>query len=186
MSAVAAAEPVVRREVFAALSLLFRYPDASYPAGIDHVRQQLMECGEEVRRSLACFSQEISALRETEQQSVFTSTFDLGPVCSPYLGVHLFGDESRDRARLMSGLQMTYHKHGVSLQGRELPDHIAEVLGLAAAFGDEEWADFVRLILGPALVSMNEKLGATDNPFRHLLAAVRHLIADVSSERRAS
>jgi nitrate reductase molybdenum cofactor assembly chaperone NarJ/NarW len=184
MTAVVAAGPVVTREVFAALSLLFRYPDASYAASAALLKHELREF-EPVCRCIAHFAEAINSLDLAELQSVYTSTFDLAPACSPYLGVHLFGDESRDRARLMSGLQMTYHKHGVSLQGRELPDHIAEVLGLAGAFGDEEWADFVRLVLGPALVSMDERLHATDNPFRHLPAAVRELIAEGGEGRES-
>ena len=97
-------------------------------------------------------------------QSIYTSTFDLAPSCSPYLGTHLFGDDSRDRARLMVGLR------GAGVRGQELPDHIAEVLAFAPRFSEEEWRELVPLVLAPALRKMDALLRETTNPYRHAVA----------------
>jgi nitrate reductase molybdenum cofactor assembly chaperone NarJ/NarW len=97
-------------------------------------------------------------------QAVYTATFDLAPSCSPYLGTHLFGDESRDRARLMLGLR------GAGIEGKELPDHIAEVLAFAPRFSEEEWRELVPLVLEPALAKMDELLRGGANPYRHAVA----------------
>ncbi|HEV2720242.1 MAG TPA: molecular chaperone TorD family protein [Thermoanaerobaculia bacterium] len=99
-----------------------------------------------------------------ELQAIYTSTFDLAPACSPYLGTHLFGDDSRDRARLMVGLR------GAGVRGQELPDHIAEVLAFAPKFSDEEWRELVPLVLEPALRKMDALLRETTNPYRHAVA----------------
>lgn len=53
----------------------------------------------------------------------------------------------------------------------ELPDHIAEVLANARLFDDEEWRELEELVLRPALAKMEALLGATNNPYRHLVAA---------------
>ena len=99
-----------------------------------------------------------------ELQSIYTATFDLAPSCSPYLGTHLFGDDSRDRARLMLGLR------AAGVAGEELPDHIAEVLASAPRFSDEEWRELVPLVLEPALAKMDALLRETSNPYRHAVA----------------
>ena len=106
-----------------------------------------------------------------EQQMAYTSTFDVAPACSPYLGTHLFGDDMRDRSRLMVGLRMTYAR-GTE---EELPDHIAEVIDFADRYEEEEWGELRQLVLLPALTRMEEILAATSNPYRHLIRATRHL-----------
>lgn len=99
-----------------------------------------------------------------ELQPVYTATFDLAPSCSPYLGTHLFGDDSRDRVRLMIGLRRA------GMNGNELPDHVAEVLAFAPRFSEEEWRDLVPLVLEPALAKMDEILRDTANPYREVVA----------------
>lgn len=110
-----------------------------------------------------------------ELQAIYTTTFDLAPSCSPYLGTHLFGDDSRDRARLMLGLR------GAGVQGSELPDHIAEVLAFAPRFGDDEWRELVPLVLEPALQKMDALLRETANPYRHAVAEALALCREETS-----
>ena len=125
--------------------------------------------------ALAKFAAEVEPLDPGAAQSTYTHTFDLAPSCSPYLGAHLFDEESRDRARLMVGLRMTYRRAGIDLDDRELPDHISLVLDCAPSFEEEEWCDLGRLILVPALKKMEEILRPTTNPWRHLFGAARRL-----------
>lgn len=116
------------------------------------------------RDALAALAPRFRYPADRELQSIYTSTFDLAPSCSPYLGTHLFGDESRDRARLMVGLR------AAGIEGNELPDHIAEVLAFAPRFGEDEWNDLVVLVLEPALTKMDALLRATSNPYREVVA----------------
>jgi nitrate reductase delta subunit len=143
---------------FAMLAPLFRYPDESF-------RRRL----EEACRAMPAvdsFAGAVAGIEVDALQAVYSSTFDLSPACSPYLGSHVFGDESPERARLMLGLRMK--GAGTS----ELPDHVAEVLANATAFDPEEWHELRQLILIPALRKMDAALRSTSNPYRHLIAAV--------------
>ena len=79
------------------LAPLLRYPDAAYAQHVAEAARVLSD------GDLAAFAAEIAALDLPRQQTTYTATFDLAPSCSPYLGIHLFGDESADRARLMVG-----------------------------------------------------------------------------------
>jgi nitrate reductase assembly molybdenum cofactor insertion protein NarJ len=74
----------------------------------------------------------------------------------------------------MVGLRMSYRRAG-DADAAELPDHVAEVMGFASRFDDEEWRDLVPLVLAPALAKMDALLRPTSNPYRHLIAAARQL-----------
>ena len=147
---------------------LLRHPDGLFPL---HLRDAM----ERPDPDLAAFAEEARRCALAELQSVYTSTFDLAPSCSPYLGIHLFGDESRDRARLMVGLRMAYRREG-SAGDAELPDHVAEVLGFATRFAEDEWDELTRLVLVPALTRMDELLRNSVNPYRHVVAAALRAI----------
>jgi nitrate reductase molybdenum cofactor assembly chaperone NarJ/NarW len=153
---------------FAAVAPLFRYPDETYSRFVD-VARTLLSVPE-----LNEFAGEISKLDLSAQQAAYTSTFDLAPSCSPYLGIHLFGEENRDRARLMLGLRSSYTRTGFEADDGELPDHVAEVM----AFASEETEDreeLLRFVLIPALQKMDALLRDTANPYRHLVSAALHL-----------
>lgn len=141
---------------FVALAPLFRYPDGAFAKHVDDARRLVP--------AVETFANAARELGEDALQSVYGATFDLAASCSPYLGAHVFGDESPVRARLMIGLRMK------DIGGAELPDHVAEVLEHAAAFDDDEWRELLQLVLMPALTKM-EALLSESNPYRHLVAA---------------
>jgi nitrate reductase delta subunit len=161
------------REALAIIAPLFAYPDARFEA---HGRAESRELRDpDVDR----FLDEVHAIDPAELQMLYTATFDLAPVCSPYLGVHLFGDEGRERARLMIGLRTAYGDRGDGGAG-ELPDHVAEVLRFARVFGDDEWSELVGLVMIPALTRMHTLLPAS-NPYRHLVAAALRFCGNAAS-----
>ena len=151
---------------FARLSQLFRYPQGTIDCSD-------IEVHDAARGEIDAFAREVSSLDRNELESAYTSTFDLAPSCSPYLGAHLFGEDDRDRGRLLAGLRMTYERTGLPFDEHELPDHIAEVLAFAEHEDAEEWPELVKLILVPALTKMDEALRSSSNPYRHLIAAAR-------------
>lgn len=107
-------------------------------------------------------------------------TFDLAPSCVPYLSVHLFGEGSFQRARLMAGLAEAQMRAGFD-RGPELPDHLAVVLRFAPHMDPEEWRELVRFCLIPALPAMAGGLEGrgsegSDNPYRQVLEAVELLL----------
>ena len=140
---------------YAELAPLFRYPDAA-------ITDRMRDAG-------------VATLDLAAWQTTYTSTFDLAPSCSPYLGVHLFGDENRDRARLMVGLRQSYTRAGMTVNHDELPDHIAEVLDYVDRAPREEREELLRLVVVPALKKMVEILAPTSNPYRHLVSAALRL-----------
>lgn len=105
-------------------------------------------------------------------QELYTATFDLHPVCAPYLGHHLCGEDPR-RGLFLLKLKEIYRTNGFD-PGRELPDHLAEVLRfLAEAPKTEERSALVRDGLAPTLEKMAEAFAGKENPYGRLIEALR-------------
>jgi nitrate reductase delta subunit len=104
-------------------------------------------------------------------QELHARTFDLMPVCAPYLSVHLFGEESFKRSRLMGGLADAYRTAGFDTGG-ELPDHLALVLRFLPSMTPEEQHDLVRYVLTPAVDRMAREFALGRNPYRYLIEAL--------------
>ena len=102
------------REAVAALGVLLAYPRRErFAADLARAEGRLLEAGAaEASEALEAF--ERAAVRRTfdELEDLYTRTFDLSPVCAPFLSVHLFGQESFRRARLMTALEEAYRKAG--------------------------------------------------------------------------
>lgn len=153
---------VSRTAALAALGTLLEYPNEIFS----------LRCG---KAPVAAFTAEISVLSTEQVQELYTRSFDLSPVCVPYLSVHLFGAESFKRGELMTGLKAAYERTGFAC-GTELPDHIAVVLQSAPYLDAEEWADLERFVIAPATEKMLAELEKAGSPWRHVVAAVRALL----------
>lgn len=172
------ADPV--RRAAAGLGELFAYPRRERFAGdLARAEGRLLAAGaDRAAEALDSFERAVARLPFEELEDLYTRTFDLSPVCVPFLSVHLFGQESFRRARLMTGLEEAYQKAGFDRadgEGRELPDHVGVVLRAAEVFSDEEWRDLVERVLARPLARMAGALDAK-NPYRHLVQVVRRLL----------
>jgi nitrate reductase delta subunit len=186
-------EPACRRAV-AALGPLLAYPRRErFATDLARAEGRLLEAGAaEAAEALEAFERAAARRSFDELEDLYTRTFDLTPVCPPFLSVHLFGQESFRRARLMTGLEETYRRAGYD-RGTELPDHLAVVLGAAEVFADDEWEELVEQVLALPLARMKGALssgpanGPPRNPYRHLLEAVRLAlgVAEVPEEAPA-
>lgn len=167
------------RHAAAAIGALFAYPrQERFAARLARAEGRLLAAGEdEAAAALDAFERAVARLSFQELQDLYTRTFELSPSCVPYLSVHLFGQESFRRARLMTGLEEAYGKAGFdrASEGNELPDHLGVVLRAAAVFSEEEWRELIEMAMARPLAKM---AGALDpkNPYRHLLEAVRRLL----------
>ena len=155
---------------------LFEEPGADWrdvaSAVLRVLAEEALPAADVVRRFAAALdTQPLEDMRE-----LYANTFDLSPVCVPYASVHLFGDESFKRARLMGGLADAYRRAGFD-PGGELPDHVATMLRFLPKMTTEEQRDLARLVLQPVVDRMAQALFGSRNPYRHLLEALRGVIA---------
>jgi nitrate reductase delta subunit len=105
-------------------------------------------------------------------EELYTRTFDLQAVCSPYVGYQLFGN-SYKRGLFMARLNQGYRERGFSA-GSELPDHVAIILRFLALGTEDDFSQaLLREGLVPALSKMAQTFGdASDNPYSHVIGAL--------------
>lgn len=159
------------REVFRLLAETLEYPHDGLDAGASGLSSFLRKSGRGVAYQLAAeFGSHVRGRPLGEMEELYTATFDLNPVCCPYLAYQLVGDDPK-RAAMMVKLQESYGAAGY-VAGAELPDHVAVVLGFLAR--QEDWdleRDLVDELLVPGLRKMSDALDAGANPYGKLLRA---------------
>lgn len=151
--------------VYELLARLIDYPTPALP-------EQARECAAALKaqRSTAA-PHMISFHRFVEQaapgrlEELYAATFDLKPVCYPYIGYQLFGDTYK-RGEFLAQLNARYHEVGCMAQ-HELPDHLSMILRYLTLTWD---ADLVKEGVVPSLVRMIEQL--EENPYCDLLRAI--------------
>lgn len=108
-------------------------------------------------------------------QELFTTTFDMQPVCYPYIGFHLYG-ESYKRGAFMAQLNEAYHGIGYSAE-QELPDNLSVILRFIGFDSENRYTEFSQALLSdgvlPALEKMLKVFGeGSENPYFAILSAL--------------
>jgi nitrate reductase delta subunit len=133
---------------------------------------------------LSRFAAWASAAGTGPLEEAYTSAFDLAPICTPYVGDQLFG-ASGERSLLLAGLRELQRECGIA-PGAELPDHVAEVLRLAAGpLPPDVRDDLLRNGLAPALRKMLAALEAAAHPWADAVAAALEAVDALAPPARA-
>ena len=173
--------------VFAAFADLLSYPRGDLAAsGRECLAAGARQCAALVGkgspsaaglRRFAAWAEKASA---GEAEEVYSATFDLDPVCVPYIGHHLCPDPAR-RNLFLGALAALYANEGFA-PGEELSDHLTEVLRFLAVTRDADARiELIRDGLLPALAAMKASFAGTGNPYQPLIEA---LLAYVSPRAR--
>ncbi|HCY61520.1 MAG TPA: nitrate reductase molybdenum cofactor assembly chaperone [Oxalobacteraceae bacterium] len=107
------------------------------------------------------------------RQEAYVTTFDRNPSHSLHLFEHIHG-ESRDRGQAMVDLMEEYKKHGLEMQGDDLPDYVPLFLEFLSQLDAEESAR----LLGDAvhvLAHVGAKLHANGSPYAVLFDVLQQL-----------
>lgn len=156
------------------LAVLLSHPQSDYRSVLDRVINS--DLNMKSVKPLRAFRDEISELSAFELPELYTRTFDLNPMCSPALSVHLFGVESFKRSHLMVGLLDMYRVAEYPATG-ESADHMSTVvrfLPYAENAAREEVAQFILL---PGMAKIAEFLVSKSNPFSFLIKATISIVA---------
>jgi nitrate reductase delta subunit len=153
---------------------LLAYPTPAILRQIEECLAQLQESHPESASALERLHHGLQHTLENMEE-LYTVTFDMQPVCYPYIGYQLFG-ESYKRGAFMAQLNETYHALGYSA-GQELPDHLSVILRFLGLDTTNREDDFCRALLQegltPALEKMLQAFGKeSENPYLGLLSAL--------------
>jgi len=167
-------------EQFAAL---FDYPDADYPAKVWAAQAVAGHCPAAVARLDVLAEALPSAV--AEMQEIFTRSFDVQAITTLSLGYLIFGDDYK-RGELLANLNREQRDAGVDC-GRELSDHLPNVLRLMARWPDQALvAEMVEEIVRPAVRKMVSEFGPERMEQRNTLYARHFKTLIASSAERAT
>lgn len=177
-------------ELFDALARVFAYPGPEYRRFLEQCqvlgksRRWVNEQHElEFHKNLHDFSSAIASLTVEDMEELYTRTFDINPVSSLDIGWHLFG-ETYDRGKFLVEMRALLRRCGVE-ESAELPDNLTHVLFAVGRMPHDEAVAFISTHLLKALEKMMEGFAGKQNPYEHVLAATRMLVADTAHQTLA-
>jgi len=159
----------------AQLGQLLHYPRQRYQAAVTLACIAVSREYPGAAKALAQFDKQCQSKTLQELEEIYTSTFDLAAICSPYITGYIYGDESYDRGTLMAQFSAQYSAIGFDTAG-ELPDHLALVLCYSSWLDDEALDELITFCLIEPVRAMTEKLKSTANPYLQLLSAILVLL----------
>jgi nitrate reductase delta subunit len=154
------------------------YPGADLAEKVRECREAAAARGHHAD-GLEGFGESVRTLPPEKLEEIYTTTFDLTPNATPYVGYHLFGDGYQRSAFLLE-LQKRYRAHDHPT-GNELADHICVILRYLSRCDDpSERQELVEEAVVPALASMIEKTAnagqSGPTPYRMALGALRGVL----------
>ncbi len=158
-----------RKELYSLLSKLLEYPTTDLWATASRCRDLIKDVDPKAGQLVADIASYVETTPLGTLEELYTATFDVNPVCSPYVGYQLLGDDPK-RSTLLVKMQEEYRAAGVDT-GKELPDHLAMVFQFLATQEDpavEE--EIVETALLPTLTKMKDSL-SENNPYGSLIRA---------------
>jgi nitrate reductase molybdenum cofactor assembly chaperone NarJ/NarW len=142
------------------LSAMLLYPEGDLVAALPELEHGLPVT---MRARVAPLLAHLAENDMITLQQEYVQTFDRTPSHSLHLFEHIHG-ESRDRGQAMVDLMEEYKKHGLEMQGDELPDFVPLFLEFLSQLDEEE----AGRLLGDAvhvLAFIGRKLDANGSPY---------------------
>ncbi|MBT1074428.1 nitrate reductase molybdenum cofactor assembly chaperone [Geobacter grbiciae] len=160
------------------------YPMPSLAERIDELLSLVAAVDDAAGQLLARFREFAAETTTAKMEEVYSATFDLQPLCYPYVGYQMFGEEYR-RGMFMARLREHYRSCGFAA-GSDLPDHLCVILRFLSGreVGEVEH-ELVTECLVPALKKMEAGFAETTNPYRGLLQALILLFRERSGSDAA-
>ncbi|NJC97599.1 MAG: nitrate reductase molybdenum cofactor assembly chaperone [Anaerolineales bacterium] len=165
--------------VYASFPDLLTYPTSSIHQQAENCLVRLQGIHPEAAVAMENFLHGLKQCTLERLKELYTTTFDMQPVCYPYIGYQLFG-ESYKRGALMAQLNEAYRAFGYSA-GQELPDHLSVILRFLGLDTANREGEFCQALLNsgliPALEKMLQPFGAqSENPYYWLLYALQRFL----------
>ncbi len=161
--------------LFDSFAALLEYPSTDFNEHAQHCLELMRTINPDAAESLQKFVNAIEGYSLQRMQELFTTTFDMQPVCYPYVGFHLYG-ESYKRGAFMAQLNEAYHGVGYSAE-QELPDNLAVILRFIGFDSENRYSEFAQALLSdgvlPSLEKMLKVFGeGSENPYFAILSAL--------------
>ncbi|HNS62079.1 MAG TPA: molecular chaperone TorD family protein [Anaerolineales bacterium] len=167
--------------LFDSFAALLEYPVSDMTEQAERLLEGLTPLFPESAEALKKIVGGRDQLSLSKMRELFTTTFDMQPVCYPYIGFHLYG-ESYKRGAFMAQLNEAYHAIGYSAE-QELPDNLSVILRFIGFDSENRTREFSQALLSdgvlPALEKMLKVFGeGSENPYFAILSALNLFAAN--------
>jgi len=157
-----------RAECYRLLSTLFQYPRD--PRDISELKKSVERLSYLINeiyteQLLDEFAEFLNTSELWEVQEEYVRTFDIFPLCPPYISHYLYG-ESYKKGEYMVKLKEIYRIHGFEVPKNELPDHISVIMDFLSYLGREDRKEFIVNFVIDGLNKMRRKVEKKDTPYR--------------------
>lgn len=167
-----------RTALLAHFAPLMEYPSEQTLVEIVVCQQECRKVSSEAAEALGLFLDWAAEISLEELEEVYTRTFYIAAVCTPYVSVHLFGEENFQRGELMARLIDAYIREGFDY-GSELPDHLSVLLRFSALIEGEELDELIHYCIVEPVKAMKAQLARTNNPYLHVFRALEALLRTI-------
>jgi nitrate reductase molybdenum cofactor assembly chaperone NarJ/NarW len=172
------------QDVCRQFSSLLSYPDAEIKEIASDCQQSLQQDCPDSATQLQVFIEYLANSDQAESEELFTSTFDLQPLCYPYVGYQLCG-ENEKRGMFLMKMQQLYRQHNFN-QSSELPDHLGEMLRFVGTTTDQDCRqELINDGLLPALEKIIVGIDNDDHPYQGLLKSLYSFLHESRAEKGA-
>jgi len=156
---------------YASLSQMFTYPEKDLEASCDTWRKIALDYNPALTLKLDPFIKHLHEKPLAFQQEYYISTFDVQALCFLDVGYVLFGEDYK-RGNFLVHMKREQEK-ACNNCGREMPDHLPNILTLIPKLQDADLAEeLVCSLVMPAIQEMISKFRSVNNFYNELLKLV--------------
>lgn len=159
------------------LGKMLEYPRDDFAGKVEGLIEKVTEHFPGTAKALAQFADACRNKTSAEFEELYTRTFDLAAICSPYITGYIYGDENFDRGTFMALLGEKYDEMRFDAQG-ELPDHVVVLLRFASLLEEETLDELISFCLTAPISEMRERLEEAANPYAFVFAAISTVIKE--------
>lgn len=172
------------QQLFQQFSRLFCYPNGETGHTVTHCYELLAQKSPAGAEQLHHFKAFVEDSVPTRLEEMFTATFELQPLCHPYVAWQLCG-ESQQRTLMLMKLTELYRQHNFPA-GNDLPDHLSEILRFIGTSNNAH--HHFELVVDAIIPTLDKMIGAIekeDHPYRSLLVALRSWLGPMYEDKGA-
>ena len=172
------------RQIYHHFARLLSYPETDLLQVARQCRGCLTDLSSAATEPLTHFVDFVQTTERKQIEETYTATFDLQPVCHPYIGYQLCG-ENQKRTLFLMKLEELYREHNFVAE-TELQDHVSEVMRFISITDDPQCRqDIISDGLLPALEKIIQAIDNEHHPYQGLLEALHSFMSERSVEKGA-
>ncbi|MFN8386043.1 MAG: hypothetical protein U0X92_06430 [Anaerolineales bacterium] len=141
--------------LFDSFAALLEYPSSDFGEETQRCLELMRSTNPEAAELCEKFANAIEGYSPQRMQELFTTTFDMQPVCYPYIGFHLYG-ESYKRGAFMAQLNEAYH--GSAIQRNRNCPTIFAILRFIGFDSENRNSEFCQALLSDGVHPALEKM----------------------------